>query len=154
MEHVAGIRFSINSGGHLRLRVGDLAWVLLLALCTLLPNAGFVGLCLLILHKRAVNLSALSIGIDFLQIISLFGQFGFKLVCTQLGSTCSSHSPPAFTAGTLKFALSLSCSWPPALRSLFTASSAASLNDQIRKPLRGFNLRHLSSWGGTVMGAS
>ena len=53
-------------------------------------------------RKKHVNMTALSVGVDFMQIVSIFSSFGFA--------------------------------WPSALHSVFTAASAAALNDQLLAP--------------------
>ena len=53
-------------------------------------------------RKKRINMTALSVGVDFMQIVSIFSSFGFA--------------------------------WPSELSSVFTAASAAALNDQLLAP--------------------
>jgi hypothetical protein len=77
-----------------------------------------------------VNLSALGIGVDFLQVISMCVFFTLQVLQHDYHNVLSlSYLPcvrPSFT--------SFGFAWPPALVKLFTVASLSSFNDQLLAP--------------------
>jgi hypothetical protein len=116
--------------------------VCVLCWCWCCDAAGLAVSLLVFARKKGVNMSALGIGIDFLQIVSIF-RCAWKLSAAPatFPSMCAPCLPTARTCAVVfpvccvgAWVSSFGFKWPPQLTVLFSAASSSSFNQQLLAP--------------------